>query len=196
MKTPMKTLQIAPDQANPADACVLVLIAENQPGRPGLADETCLGLISDGPRALVERKRTDAAVAGLRSDHNDADDLNSDDPVAAADDAPEAREPVKLWLDDLRPAPEGWLHAYTAPDAIAALAAGGAQTISLDHDLGPDEGAGTGYDVATWIEGGAADGTLARLTWAIHSANPVGRARMRAALESADRLWDRGEDGS
>jgi hypothetical protein len=28
---------------------------------------------------------------------------------------------MKLWLDDERPAPEGWVHAYTAVQAIHAL---------------------------------------------------------------------------
>jgi len=28
---------------------------------------------------------------------------------------------TKLWLDDLRPAPPGWLHARTVPEAKALL---------------------------------------------------------------------------
>lgn len=100
-----------------------------------------------------------------------------------------------LWLDDVRPAPGGWAHVRTAPEAIAAISAGGVVAISLDHDLGDEEGVGTGYDVAVWIENGAATGTLARLIWTVHSANPVGRARMTAALVSADRFWDRGGTG-
>lgn len=96
--------------------------------------------------------------------------------------------PVRLWLDDLRPAPHGWTHARTAPEAIALLAAGGVEEVSLDHDLGPPE-AGTGYDVAAWIEARAAEGTLPRVSWRVHSANPVGVQRIRAALESAERWW-------
>jgi hypothetical protein len=95
---------------------------------------------------------------------------------------------VRLWLDDVREAPEGWLHVRTAGEAIALLATGVVREVSLDHDLG-DEHAGAGYEVATWIEEHAADGTLMRVKLAIRSANPVGRARMTAALESAERFW-------
>lgn len=54
--------------------------------------------------------------------------------------------------------------------------------VSLDHDLGPPS-AGTGYDVALWLEEGLAlqDRPLPQDA-AIHSANPVGRAKMSAAL--------------
>jgi hypothetical protein len=45
--------------------------------------------------------------------------------------------------------------------------------ISLDHDLGLEE-AGTGYDVAKWIEEATYNKTLNKLNWNIHSANPVG----------------------
>lgn len=59
--------------------------------------------------------------------------------------------------------------------------------MSLDHDLG--EGRATGYLVARFIERRASEGKLARLFWAVHSANSVGAANMRAALQSADRFW-------
>lgn len=96
--------------------------------------------------------------------------------------------PANLYLDDVRDTPDGWMRAYTAPEAIALLAAGGIDGISLDHDLG-DASAGTGYDVAVWIEEQAALGKLSPIRWSIHSANPVGRARMEAALRSAERFW-------
>lgn len=96
--------------------------------------------------------------------------------------------PARLWLDDIRPAPAGWEHAYTAQDAIARLARGGVVEVSLDHDLGPPE-AGTGYDVASWIEEQAHAGTLAPMGWRTHTANTVGELNMRAALRSADRAW-------
>jgi hypothetical protein len=43
---------------------------------------------------------------------------------------------TKLWLDDTRPAPEGWVHAKTVPEAIEVLRAGPVECASLDHDLG------------------------------------------------------------
>lgn len=45
---------------------------------------------------------------------------------------------MKLWLDDVRPAPEGWVHVRTAEEAREKLLAGGVVECSLDHDLGYD----------------------------------------------------------
>lgn len=101
---------------------------------------------------------------------------------------------MKLWLDDIRPAPEGWTWIKDAWHAIALLAElctishSSDIEISLDHDLGDDKN-GTGYDVAKSIESGAHSGTIPRIKWNVHSANPVGRKNMIAALESADRAW-------
>lgn len=38
---------------------------------------------------------------------------------------------MKLWLDDLRPAPKGWLLAATAQEAIQLLGNGNIQQLSL-----------------------------------------------------------------
>jgi hypothetical protein len=98
---------------------------------------------------------------------------------------------MKLWLDDERPAPPGWVWAKTSSEATLHLASGRVEDVSLDHDLG--EQSGTGYDVACFIEAGAYDGTLRRMTWHVHSGNPVGAARIARAMENADRYWSRYE---
>lgn len=95
---------------------------------------------------------------------------------------------MRLFLDDERIAPPGWIQTYTAANAIRLLKSGAVKEISLDHDLGPAE-AGTGYDVACWIEKAACLGELSRLKWSVHSANPVGIQKMTAALMQADRYW-------
>ena len=95
---------------------------------------------------------------------------------------------MKVYLDDLRPCPEGWVPVRTALEAIALLAAGGVTHLSLDHDLGDDEGAGTGYDVAVWIEEAVALRGFIPPEISIHSANSVGRQRMAAAIASIERL--------
>jgi hypothetical protein len=59
---------------------------------------------------------------------------------------------MRVWLDDVRVAPSGWTWVKTSADAIALLAAGGVEEISLDHDLGDDVVNGTGYSVVCWIE--------------------------------------------
>lgn len=96
---------------------------------------------------------------------------------------------VSLWVDDERPMPDGFdLRAKTAELAIEILESGLAvHKISLDHDLGAF---GSGYDIAKWIEEQAYYGKLPRIAWNVHSANPVGRDRMTAALKNADKFWD------
>ena len=97
---------------------------------------------------------------------------------------------VKLWLDDIRPAPDGWTWAHNAEEAVSFLARGVVEVASLDHDLG-DAVAQTGYDVLVWVERAvAADawyGPLPRFL--VHSANPVGRDRMQAAIRGIQRQW-------
>ncbi len=96
---------------------------------------------------------------------------------------------MKLWLDDKRPMPPEYdEHVLTAQDAIESIVMFHVTDISLDHDLG--DGAGTGYDVAKFIETSAHDGMIGRIRWKLHTANQVGRERMRMALANADRFWD------
>ena len=100
---------------------------------------------------------------------------------------------MNVWLDDERPMPSCYSHhVRTAPEAIELLKSGQVTRISLDHDLGPAE-AGTGYDVALWIEKAAFDGTVGRIGLAVHTANVVGRKKMCAALENAAKYWDQGK---
>lgn len=42
---------------------------------------------------------------------------------------------MKLWVDDLRAAPEGWWRATTVTEAIRALATQPCEEVSLDHDI-------------------------------------------------------------
>ena len=58
---------------------------------------------------------------------------------------------MRIFLDDERPTPEGWIRTYWPNEVIALLNAGGVTELSLDHDLG-DDTRGTGYDVIVWIE--------------------------------------------
>lgn len=97
---------------------------------------------------------------------------------------------MKLWLDDERPAPAGWVHVKTAKTAIALIASGTVAEVSLDHDLGePEAMVGNGYQVLLAMEEMAAWGHGQSLpTILIHTANPVARNRMVAARESILRL--------
>ena len=96
---------------------------------------------------------------------------------------------LRVWLDDIRPAPAGYEHVYTVEEIIKLLETGKVERVSLDHDLGDDRLIGTGTDVANWIEEHAFLGDLPRLEWNVHSANPVGAKRMEQALRNADKFW-------
>ena len=100
---------------------------------------------------------------------------------------------VHLWLDDERDMPKNFnLHVRSSSLAIEVLQSGlTVVEVSLDHDLGDW---GSGYDVAKWIEGEAYFGNMPRLSWHIHSANPVGCERMAMALRNADKYWKERED--
>jgi len=103
-------------------------------------------------------------------------------------------EVTKLWLDDVRPAPPGWLWVYTVDEAIGVIMQGGITEISLDNDLGATEP--EGYKVADWIEEQAVLGKLERINrLAAHTQNMCARDRMTNAFRNAVRAWD-GQDGS
>ncbi|MEI8270869.1 MAG: cyclic-phosphate processing receiver domain-containing protein [bacterium] len=105
---------------------------------------------------------------------------------------------MNLWLDDERNpkdkyiqsefgADDSYFWVKTARDAINILKNGNVKNISLDHDLGPN--AGTGLEVANWIEQQAFLGNIEKLSWSVHSMNPVGSKNMIKALEKADEFW-------
>ena len=53
---------------------------------------------------------------------------------------------MKVYLDDERAAPAGWVDVRWPEEVIELLKTGNVTELSLDHDLG-DDGHGTGYDV-------------------------------------------------
>lgn len=91
---------------------------------------------------------------------------------------------MKIYLDDERVAPAGWTQVRWPDEAIKLLQAGAVTHLSLDHDLGDDQ-RGTGYDVLLWIEQEVAlRQFIPPASIEVHSANPAGRKRMLAAIES------------
>lgn len=91
---------------------------------------------------------------------------------------------MKLWLDDLRPAPAGWTWIKTAAEAIAAIDLEAVEEISLDHDLGdtgqPEQ---TGYDVALHMARRAFEGKTVPAKVRVHSANSVGGPRIEGVIK-------------
>ena len=96
---------------------------------------------------------------------------------------------MKIYLDDEREAPEGWLRIHWPSDVIALIGAGLNIThISLDHDLG-DDSRGTGYDVILWIEEQVATGKMKTIPeLKVHSANSSARLKMEAGIAKIEEL--------
>lgn len=97
---------------------------------------------------------------------------------------------LKLYLDDVRQPPDGWLVFRPADLPIFMHLARHADFISFDHDLGLDPDGKeylSGYDVLTKLEKMA----LEKSIWSagapkmyVHSANPVGAERMRQVINN------------
>ena len=88
---------------------------------------------------------------------------------------------VNLWLDDMRPAPEGWVWCKSVNAAIELMQSDvEVEYASLDHDLGiwVSEG-GDGPRFVDWMAEFEAWPTKGV---AVHSANPVGRSTMLATI--------------
>ena len=97
------------------------------------------------------------------------------------------RSRVKVFLDDERATPEGWVRVYWPDEAITLLEAGQVVELSLDHDLGDDE-RGTGYDVVLWIEEAVATRGFAPPRMHVHSANSSARDKMLAGIRAIEKL--------
>lgn len=95
---------------------------------------------------------------------------------------------MKVYLDDERPTPEGWTRTYTPQETIELLKTRRVTELSLDHDLGDDEGIGTGYDVLLWLEEEMYnDMSFPAPDIKVHSANPAASLRMNQAILSITR---------
>jgi hypothetical protein len=93
---------------------------------------------------------------------------------------------IRLWIDDLRPAPDAsWTIARSSAAAIGILSSGRVVRVSFDHDLG---GSDTAMRVIEWLEVRCEqDPTFPLPAATVHSANPVGAARLRDALAAIAR---------
>jgi hypothetical protein len=94
---------------------------------------------------------------------------------------------MRVYLDDERPTPPGWVRVYWPDEAIALLETGQVEEISLDHDLG-DDARGTGYDVVLWVEEAVAVRGFRPPRMAVHSANSSARLKMQAGIAAIEAL--------
>ena len=91
---------------------------------------------------------------------------------------------MKLWIDDIRPAPEGYEWISSVNMAITAIELWedlpeGIELIDIDHDAGDFACDGGDYiKLLNWLEE-----TGRNYPIRIHSMNPVGVANMRAIIQ-------------
>ena len=86
---------------------------------------------------------------------------------------------MKLWVDDERPSPAGWMWATNSAFALELLKGemgNEIDTISLDHDLGGED---TTRPIVLWM----AETGLWPDTVFVHTANPVGREWLEGMIE-------------
>ncbi len=84
-------------------------------------------------------------------------------------------EPVLLWLDDVRPAPAGWMWVKTVDEAIETIKEVPVAEVSLDYDLDHTDGERKGIEVMYWLGRAYEAGDLQTLPVIhVHTANPLG----------------------
>lgn len=108
---------------------------------------------------------------------------------------------MKLWVDDVRPAPEGYVWCKSVNEAKNTITTANSKfanacrqglepdyslhidLISLDHDAGDYVSDGGDYiKLLDWLEW-LYDGNGTYTKFHIHSMNPVGKENMRAIIE-------------
>lgn len=93
---------------------------------------------------------------------------------------------MRVFLDDERATPAGYVGVRWPEEAVTLLRTGEVSHLSLDHDLGEvGAGARTGYDVILWVEEQVAlHGFRPPAHICIHSANSAAGARMRQGVRA------------
>lgn len=88
---------------------------------------------------------------------------------------------MKIWVDDIRPAPEGYIHLKSVFDVISCIIRNdGIEVLDLDHDAGDFRHMGGDYiNILNWLEESHRDYIPIR----IHSMNPVGVENMRRIIQ-------------
>lgn len=97
---------------------------------------------------------------------------------------------MKIWVDDVRPAPEGYFHCHSVNEAISTIKFTDfleklrpdrkiIEVIDIDHDAGDYVSDGGDYiTILNWLEE-----TGRSYPIHIHSMNPVGVENMRRIIE-------------
>lgn len=84
---------------------------------------------------------------------------------------------IKLWLDDRRPAPDGWVWVRHVWEAVVWLKRDEVAELELDYDLGPDDK--PGFDLVVWM---ARHGRWPDTLPIVHSQNRAAADGMRFVI--------------
>jgi hypothetical protein len=96
---------------------------------------------------------------------------------------------LKVYLDDARETPVGWVRTYTVEETIALLREHQVVALDLDHHLGADTDE-NGEDVLRWLEEQVrTSGFRPPEVILSHTGNPEARPRMDATAERIHDLW-------
>lgn len=89
---------------------------------------------------------------------------------------------MKLFLDDVRPCPDGWILARNEREFKEAFNCGQyVKEVSFDNDLGAAEK--EGWELINWLRDNIYSGVvLAPKRMYVHSMNPVARQRIQATI--------------
>jgi hypothetical protein len=95
---------------------------------------------------------------------------------------------MKLWIDDVRPAPEGYVWYFNTNQALRTIRNNPAvvEEVDLDHDAGIMTACGGDYiEILKELERltHVHKMDFSHIKFRLHSANPVGVANMRAIIE-------------
>lgn len=89
---------------------------------------------------------------------------------------------TKLYLDDLRPTPDGHKGVRSYTEFVNYITDHGLPDfISFDHDLGLEE---SGYDCAKWLVNYCLDHNFQLPKYDAHSQNPVGKENILSLLQN------------
>ena len=97
---------------------------------------------------------------------------------------------IKIYLDDIRKAPNGYIQVYSVNQAIKMIEKAEnnndiIEILDLDHDLGDFSNVvGDAIKLLDWL---VERNTLYPIK--LHTANPVGRANMQRMI---NKFWNRG----
>jgi len=88
----------------------------------------------------------------------------------------------KLYLDDLRPIPEGFIGVRSYAEFVIHIETNDLPDfISFDHDLGLEE---SGFDCAKWLVNHCLDHKVKLPGFTVHSQNPVGKQNIESLLNN------------